>query len=184
MNELIMPHNAGVKRVLESMKEVLALYKNVTGIWVTNKKPNSFTNPPNFAFPSFSYYLVLPSFAFISGRIALIFQNPLFFTTFFCNFQIKRKKTPCDSVNLCENKNGLRVSPSPHALRAEGPRGPSSWASRSEQTPQEVREDPLTRPKGTPKWYFGTWYFGTFWCFLNAQTDRIVIYNVNIIYKY
>ena len=30
MNELIMPHNAGVKRVLESMKEVLALYKNVT----------------------------------------------------------------------------------------------------------------------------------------------------------
>ena len=31
MNELIMPHNAGVKRVLDSMKEVLALYKNVTG---------------------------------------------------------------------------------------------------------------------------------------------------------
>ena len=31
MNELIMPHDAGVKRVLESMKEVLALYKNVTG---------------------------------------------------------------------------------------------------------------------------------------------------------
>ena len=29
MNELIMPHNAGVKRVLESMREVLALYKNV-----------------------------------------------------------------------------------------------------------------------------------------------------------
>ena len=50
MNELIMPHNPGVKRVLESMKEVLALYKNVTGIWVTNKKPNSFTNPPQFAF--------------------------------------------------------------------------------------------------------------------------------------
>lgn len=31
MNELIIPHNDGVKRVLESMKEVLALYKNVTG---------------------------------------------------------------------------------------------------------------------------------------------------------
>ena len=31
MNELIMPHNAGVKRVFENMKEVLALYKNVTG---------------------------------------------------------------------------------------------------------------------------------------------------------
>ena len=33
MNELIMPHNAGVKRVLESMKEVLALYKNVIGYY-------------------------------------------------------------------------------------------------------------------------------------------------------
>ena len=31
MNELIMPHNPGVKRVLESMREVLTLYKNVTG---------------------------------------------------------------------------------------------------------------------------------------------------------
>ena len=31
MNELIMQHNPGVKRVLESMKEVLTLYKNVTG---------------------------------------------------------------------------------------------------------------------------------------------------------
>jgi len=31
VNELIMPHNTGVKRVLENMKEVLALYKNVTG---------------------------------------------------------------------------------------------------------------------------------------------------------
>ena len=31
MNELIMPHSAGVKRVLENMKEVLALYKNFTG---------------------------------------------------------------------------------------------------------------------------------------------------------
>ena len=27
MNELIMPHNVGVKNVLENMKEVLALYK-------------------------------------------------------------------------------------------------------------------------------------------------------------
>ena len=33
MNELIMQHNAGVKRVLESMKEVLALYKNVIGYY-------------------------------------------------------------------------------------------------------------------------------------------------------
>ena len=31
MNELIMPHNPGVKRVLESMKEVLTLYKSFTG---------------------------------------------------------------------------------------------------------------------------------------------------------
>ena len=31
MNELIMPHNVGVKNVLENMKEVLALYKKVIG---------------------------------------------------------------------------------------------------------------------------------------------------------
>ncbi|MBR1546815.1 MAG: helix-turn-helix domain-containing protein [Prevotella sp.] len=31
MNELIMPHNVGVKNALESMKEVLALYKKVIG---------------------------------------------------------------------------------------------------------------------------------------------------------
>ena len=31
MNELIMRHDAGVKRALESMKEVLAMYKNVMG---------------------------------------------------------------------------------------------------------------------------------------------------------
>ena len=31
MNELIMPHNVGVKNALENMKEVLALYKKVTG---------------------------------------------------------------------------------------------------------------------------------------------------------
>ena len=31
MNELIMPHNLGVKRVLENMKDVLALYKSVIG---------------------------------------------------------------------------------------------------------------------------------------------------------
>ena len=31
MNELIMPHNVGVKKVKEDMKELLALYKNVTG---------------------------------------------------------------------------------------------------------------------------------------------------------
>ena len=94
MNELIMPHNPGVKRVLESMKGVLALYKNVTGIWVTNKKPNSFINPPNFALPRFVRFLALPRFSFIFGRIlalasvfmkrlALIFQKPLLFTSFF-----------------------------------------------------------------------------------------------------
>lgn len=31
MNELIMPHNVGVKNVMESMKELLALYKK--GYW-------------------------------------------------------------------------------------------------------------------------------------------------------
>jgi len=29
MNELIMPHNVGVKNALENMKEILALYKKV-----------------------------------------------------------------------------------------------------------------------------------------------------------
>ena len=31
MNELIMPHNVGVKNALENMKEVFALYKKVIG---------------------------------------------------------------------------------------------------------------------------------------------------------
>lgn len=31
MNELITPHNVGVKNALENMKEVLALYKKVIG---------------------------------------------------------------------------------------------------------------------------------------------------------
>ena len=31
MNELIMSHNAGIKNVQESMKEVLELYRKVTG---------------------------------------------------------------------------------------------------------------------------------------------------------
>ena len=31
MNELIMPHNVGVKNAVENMKEVLALYKKVIG---------------------------------------------------------------------------------------------------------------------------------------------------------
>ena len=53
---------------------------------VTIWQPNSFTNPPQFAFSPKLNFLVLPRIAFISGRIALIFQKPLFFTTFFRNF--------------------------------------------------------------------------------------------------
>ena len=34
---------------------------------VTNKKPNSFTNPPQFAFSPYLNFLVLPRLAFISG---------------------------------------------------------------------------------------------------------------------
>ena len=33
MNELIMPHNVGVKNAVENMEEVLALYKNVIGCY-------------------------------------------------------------------------------------------------------------------------------------------------------
>ena len=50
------------------------------------QQPNSFTNPPQFAFSPKLYFLILPRLAFISGRIALILQNPLFFTSFFRNF--------------------------------------------------------------------------------------------------
>ncbi|MCR5644085.1 MAG: hypothetical protein K6G32_12230, partial [Prevotella sp.] len=57
-----------------------------TSFWVTIWQPNSFTNPPNFELPSFSYFHILPRFAFISERIALIFQNQLFYTSFFRNF--------------------------------------------------------------------------------------------------
>ena len=53
-----------------------------------NKKPNSFTNPPQFAFSPYLNFLVLPRFAFISGRIALIFQNRFAFTSFFRNFAL------------------------------------------------------------------------------------------------
>ena len=35
MNELIMPHNVGVKNVLENMKELLALYK----MMISNYRP-------------------------------------------------------------------------------------------------------------------------------------------------
>ena len=69
MNELIMPHNVDVKNALE-----------------TNKKPNSFTNPPQFAFSLNLNFPVLPRIAFITGRIALMFQNPSLVTTFFANF--------------------------------------------------------------------------------------------------
>ena len=58
--------------------------------WVTNKKPNSFTNPLQFAYPCIiaaPYQGALnPRLAFITGRNALIFQNPLPITTFFRNF--------------------------------------------------------------------------------------------------
>ena len=55
-------------------------------IRVTIWQPNSFTNPPQFAFSPKLNFLVLPRIAFITGRIALIFQKPLPITTFFSNF--------------------------------------------------------------------------------------------------
>ena len=38
----------------------------------------------------FMNFLILPRFSFILGRIALIFQNPLFFTSFFRNFALEK----------------------------------------------------------------------------------------------
>ena len=57
--------------------------------WVTIWQPNSFTNPPQFAFCPKLNFLILPRHAFISGQIALIFQNRFAFTTFFRNFAAK-----------------------------------------------------------------------------------------------
>jgi len=59
---------------------------------VTIWQPNSFTNSPQFAFSPKLNFFILPRLAFITGRIALIFQNPLFFTTFLRNFAGKKEK--------------------------------------------------------------------------------------------
>jgi hypothetical protein len=56
---------------------------------VTIWQPNSFTNPPQFAFSLYLDFFIFPRLTFISGRIALIFQKPLPITTFFRNFAIK-----------------------------------------------------------------------------------------------
>ena len=53
--------------------------------WVTIWQPNSFTNPPQFAIWPKLKFFILPRSAFISGRIALIFQNRFVTTTFFRN---------------------------------------------------------------------------------------------------
>ena len=76
MNELIMPHNVGVKNAVENMKEVLALYKKVIGNYRPLLDGERYLTDQEVA----------QILNFITGRIALIFQNPLFFTTFFCNF--------------------------------------------------------------------------------------------------
>ena len=54
-------------------------------------KTNSFTNPPQFAFSPYLNFPVFSYLAFITGRIALILQKPLFFTTFFRNFATKSR---------------------------------------------------------------------------------------------
>ena len=56
---------------------------------VTIWQPNSFTNPPQFAFSPKLNFPVLPRLAFIIGRNALIFQNRFAFTSFFRNFADK-----------------------------------------------------------------------------------------------
>ena len=58
---------------------------------VTIWQPNSFTNPPQFAICPKLNFLILPRLAFISGRIALIFQNRFAFTSFFRNFASSKK---------------------------------------------------------------------------------------------
>ena len=45
--------------------------------------------PPQFTFSPNLNFFILPRLAFILGRIELIFENPLFFTSFFRNFADK-----------------------------------------------------------------------------------------------
>ena len=49
-------------------------------------QPNSFTNPPQFAICLKLNFFILPLFAIILGRTALIFQNRFAFTSFFLIF--------------------------------------------------------------------------------------------------
>ena len=74
MNELIMPHNVGVKNALENMKEVLALYKKVIG----NYRP-LLDGERYLTDKEVSQILKI-------SRRTLILQNPLLFTSFFRNF--------------------------------------------------------------------------------------------------
>ena len=65
-----------------------------------------------------------------------------------------------------------------HVLRACASRGPSSWALSSEQAPYEERQRKTKN---------GTLVRGTlvlFAIFEFAQTIRIIIYNIYIIYNY
>ena len=80
MNELIMPHNVGVKNAVENMKEVLALYKKVIG----NYRP-LLDGERYLTDKEVSQILKI-------SRRTLILQNPLLFTSFFSNFAVKTAK--------------------------------------------------------------------------------------------
>ena len=70
--------------VLEGCIEFIAQHRQVivefyppseTSIWVTNKKPNSFINPPNFALPSFLTFLILPLYSCVPAVASVSYRR-------------------------------------------------------------------------------------------------------------
>ena len=70
--------------------------------WVTIWQLNSFTNPPQFAFSPYLDFFILPRLAYISGRIALIFQNRFRFTSFFRRSTLGRRLLFCKNFGSAE----------------------------------------------------------------------------------
>ena len=79
-----------VVRFFTSMKERAVKHTN-TKMSRTKARLSSSNSWVTTAFSPQLYFLVLPRLAFISGRIALIFQNRFAFTSFFRNFAPAKK---------------------------------------------------------------------------------------------
>ena len=95
MNELIMPHNVGVKNALENMKEVLALYKKVIG----------------------NYRPLLDGERYLTDReVAQILKVSRRFLIWAAKLLFLLASTAMQNVAVCGIRNGLRfgnLTPSP-----------------------------------------------------------------------